>query len=339
MLNWLEGFETYSTGDISSPLLKRWIGDSVISGLDTSTGRSVGSSLRLDPGSSTGYITSWTFPNISTGFIGFGYKVGTLDDGKIMSFNDALDEQFSLYCNADGTLSILKGVSVIGTTIGNITADTWAYIEVGFELVCDCGNNNVIVRLDGETDLVLENVNIQTTENSWINNITLHTLGSQYTYFDDIYCCDDTGERNNSFLGDSKIVGISPNAIGNCNNWTPVGESDNWECTDETDPDNTTTYVYSNNVGDKDTYNFTNPTIPSLTTIKGIEIRYYARDLVSPHLLTPIVRTGGIDYNGTKFTVTEDDWHYYHNISEENPLTLDDWTSSELNSAEFGMKY
>jgi hypothetical protein len=115
-----------------------------------------------------------------------------------------------------GYIRALRGTStVLGTSSPNaIATAVWNYIEVHFVIHDSAGV--VQVKLNGQLVLDLSG---QDTRNAGVaasvdRIVWGHNSLSNVVYFDDFVCNSTTGAVNNSWPGDTKIVGLWPNAAG-----------------------------------------------------------------------------------------------------------------------------
>lgn len=137
---------------------------------------------------------------------------------------------------------------------------------------------------------------------------------------------------------DSEI--LRPNALGDDDDGTEIGDGNTYLCVDDATPDNYNTYVQLSSIyGDDQLWNFENissatGTIVSVT-VTLVEKKCGTGSSSARHL---------IKVNGTKYTSalnhSPDDtaWNSYSATWTENPNTSTAWTISDINSIQAGVR-
>jgi hypothetical protein len=123
-----------------------------------------------------------------------------------------------------------------------------------------------------------------------------------YTYYDDLYIDDTTGEAAAATVPDRRFAYVLPNADGN---YSQCAGSDgnsvnNSLLVDEQPHNSETDYVEATALDQKDTYNMATITLPTGNSIAAVIPYAYARktDAAAATLITNTIRTGGVDLNG-----------------------------------------
>ena len=132
---------------------------------------------------------------------------------------------------------------------------------------------------------------------------------------------------------------IRPSSQGNYAQWTNTNcgsGSSEWECVDE-DPADTFDNLYTGLKNNHETFAFQDT---GLTTesINSVTIYYYGQRVNSNrYKFQPLVRASSTDYLGSVISLTAS-YAYYNKTYTTNPDTGNQWTISEVNSLEAGMK-
>lgn len=237
-----------------------------------------------------------------------------------------------------GTLATLPGVLATAYSRFN-------YYEVRTKIHNSTGT--VEVRMNGATLVSLTGQDTSRTGNEYASGVYLgnitnnNTLGNSW---DDFYVCDTVdsgiaGAPNNDFLGDVHVETVYPNGNGASSQFdgSDGNSIDNYLLVDETAQDGDTTYVESGDIGDKDTYAYSNM-VASTGTVYGVQINPYAKKTASgTRSFKTIARTGGgTEQDGAeKFLGTSYTW--YPSPRDGDP-DGNQWTISNVNAAEFGQK-
>lgn len=326
----MDGFEHYS---IPSQLPMKWTSYNS-SGISTMTGRRAGTTaLRLNYTADT---VSLTLDAQSSWIVGFAFYMFGNETTDLIRFYDPADTvQLSINIGTDGTIRLYRSTSTLLAQSGNaLSIGVWNYIEIKFT-VADSGgtfevrvNESVWVTFTGDTK-----------QSSSLNTVSRFVLYGRTSDcgFDDLYICDATGGINNDYLGDCRIDTIFPNGAGNVDDFTIQGASTNWEAVDDTSFDGDTTYNYSNTVGAKDTFAFTN--LPAITgAIFGVQANIGARkDDAGSRNLRAIARIDGTDYESSDLALSTD-YLFSRTIWQTNPDTSAAWVQADIDGAEFGYK-
>ena len=211
-----------------------------------------------------------------------------------------------------------------------LLADTWYYIE--FKATINNTTGSFEVRLNGATEISGTGLDLQTSANAYATAVWF--VPSASSPCSTTTCTSPTTSAGRS--GSSPLLpggnGTYSQMVGSDGNST-----DNYLLVDEVGP-NTTDYVESATVGDKDSYAMGNlPTVPSsiIATRAGI---YAAASDAGARSLRILTRSGGTDYdNGVDFALTST-YRYYTDLRETDPATGVAWTESGVNAVEIGPK-
>lgn len=229
--------------------------------------------------------------------------------------------------------------SLLGTTSFVLSLGVFYYIEIKVLISDTVGTFEI--RVDGSSKLALTSQDTRATgAGTTANQIRLGEDASPvnsltFTY-DDLYVCDGAGSTNNNFLGDCRVDAYLPNGAGNSTQLTPSAGS-NYQCVDDTTPNDDTDYVEHATVGNKDTYACGNMShTPS--SIFGVQILANAKkDDAGARSLATVTRSGTTDFDGAT-AVLSTSYIYYSDIREVDPNTSAAWTKTNFDAAEFGVK-
>ena len=294
-------------------------------------------------------------PAQETYIVGFGLKlshpasgasgVGAADQLVYFYEDGVSGVHVSLNVTGDNRFQVARSIfptqAILGTTAEQFDLDDgWHYIEFKVKIHNTLGSFEL--KFDEENILSATNVDTRRTggvqaPNGVIKNINFRRIEASVvsTWFDDIYICDTTGTKNNDFLGDCQVTTIFPKTDGALEDWALQAGSNSFAMVDENPPDDEITYVQSNTVGHKDSFDMDD--VSGMTTILGIQLTEYAKFLTGSADIKHLARVGGTNYLGSsKILAATYDFHMH--IYENDPDISSAWTVSGLNSSEFGME-
>lgn len=236
---------------------------------------------------------------------------------------------------------------------GSIIAETqWLYFE--FELDLQSATNTIAINITG-TQLLnstgASNTNIATIDNISKIEFTAGNTASSYSpasYIDDLYLIDNTGTRENTWLGPETVVrNLSPDpsdnfdsaAVSGANQWFSNGDSNRLH-TDDGDISGIRTASFNQ----RQLYNWSNINTGTLTpgTIIGaVRISTKAKNASAP----AAYRIVGRDALGTDFDLSDKyvmtNRAYTVNGPKyilNDPATNARWTVPDFNAYSFGVK-
>lgn len=329
-----DSYDHYTTGQV----LRKWTAGSINS-ISTGNGRSSTNCLRL----ATFDYVSLTLDSQSTWIIGTAYKTSSTALGTLggtaqnIELLDAGSTQIGARLNSDGTFSVVRGGTVLGTTSFSILANTYYFLEL--KVVIHPSSGSFDLRINGVSRVSASGVNTRSTSNSTANQIKLAGSNAVTNDFDDTYILDGTGSANNDFIGDVRIQALLPSGNGNYSQFvgSDGNSTNNYLLVSETTPDDDTSYVESSSVGDKDTYAFSNLS-GSPGTVFAIQTVICGRKTdAGSRSIARVIRSGSTDEDGATVALP-DNYVYLLQASELDPNTSAAWTPSGVNNAEFGFK-
>ena len=235
--------------------------------------------------------------------------------------------------------------------VGYSGSNTWIYYE--FEIDLASTPNTVAMRING---VPLVNLNsTQKTNLTPISNISkLEFIGARqranyyaayYTFIDDFYLIDDTGSRENTWLGPDTIV---RNIEVQNSNFDSAVIDNQWYSTGDYQrlysDDGDTSTIRSTAFNQFQIYNWSDISPSSLlpgTLVGGVRISTKAKNASLPAAYRIVGRnSGGTIYDLSNKYVMSD--YTYKTRGPEyilnNPETGDRWTIAEFNSFGFGVK-
>lgn len=222
--------------------------------------------------------------------------------------------------------------TVVGTGTTIIPSVSWFYVEAKIQVSAGIGE----VHLNGVSEIgPVSGVDFGGL------NISQVELGQETGLFDnkvdadDLYVLDDTGSSpENDFLGEMVVKTLRPRQDGHYTDWTPDSGSSHYQRIDENQIDGDSSYVHSNNSGDKDSYSVQTIAVGAL--IVGVQLNLGARkNEAGTRAIKGLIRQGGVDYLGDEHALSTD-YLFYSWALGKDP-TGANWTVSTLNADEFGI--
>lgn len=287
---------------------------------------------------SGGSFVTKTLDAQSTWIMGAAVKFQNLGGGSFFALLDAGTLQVDLRINTDGTLSVTRNGTVLGTTTFSVLLNVYYFIEL--KVFINNTTGTAEVRIDNTTRLSLTSQDTQNTANATANQVELSNTGSaNQTEFDDYYVLDGTGSApNNDFLGDIRVDAKFPSAVGNTTQLTRGGTDSgaNWSQVEETAPNADTDYNEHATVGNKDTYVFEDLTHTPVTIFSASVLAYAKKDDAGAKGIILVTRST-TDFDSASQALATG-YAYYEQIRELDPNTSAAWTLANLNAAEFGVK-
>ena len=223
-------------------------------------------------------------------------------------------------------------------TYGNPNAfdpSIWNYFE--FKITAGTGTNgSAEVHINGTLYAQWNNITtINNASYTRFDGIRVVMTSTNHK-IDDWYLLNASGTINNTFLGDSRVDVLVPNASGTYSQLTPFGTTPNYTNVDEL-PANTSDYNYSDVAGTQDTYNYAD--LPGSTlSIAGIQSKIYAaKTATGPRNVDPLCISSGLLFVGSDQALSQS-FTYITTVYERDPGSGGPWTLSGFNAAEFGVR-
>jgi len=251
--------------------------------------------------------------------------------------------------------SITRNGTTLCTATRTLPPNTWTYFEIAATISatagwCELWMDGVLVASYYGTNAnrAASNGNTQNGSPSvrqmrvgpWLNGTTKINDWTNDAYWDDMYVCTNAGGVNNNVLGDVRIATLLPSGPGNYSQWTRGGTNSgaNWSQVEEVPANGDTDYVYSNQVGQIDTYQYTDlPVIAA--AVKGVIAQFQARkDDAGVRWLQAVVREGTTDAFVASPVNLVASYQVAGIVMDLNPTTNAAWTPADVNAAEFGVR-
>lgn len=348
-LLWCDGFDHYGT-DKGNMTDGAWA-ESGGTDLTLSTGnpRTGTHSLRFAATAAQGADTRRVFGGAKTTVgVGAPFWFSNLptanDEAQLFGFRDTANaEQVVIILQTTGIIEVFRG-GPAGTSIGVtavpvITAEAYTHIEA--MVTIDNSAGEVEVRVNGITVLALTGVDTAQTANIETSQVAIgkrfgsfNDTGITAMYIDDIFCYDDNGSFNNTFIGDRRVLTLFPNADTAAADWTPLSGT-GFSNIDEADPDDDTSYISAASgaspglVSEFDMENL--PAGVSSVSAVVLVNRMRKTDAGVANVLPSLV-SGSTEAAGTDHPLTEA-YAYYHEVIEADPDTAAPFTPSAVDSA------
>lgn len=270
---------------------------------------------------------------------GFAYQMSIVASGSMpcFGFMDGATTQVYLLAQADGSLALYGGGSLLGTTPpGTFKPGGHYYVEL--QVTIDNVAGAAELRVNEETIINVSGVDTQVSGAAQVTQFQFGGDGSAslVQYFDDFYVLDDAGAQCNDFLGDIHLYLLMPEGAGAHADWTPLVGA-NWQEVDDNPPDGDTTYNATNTVTDRDSFEMEDMPGGWSGTIQAVGVAINSRrDDAVAHELEPSVRSGGTDYDGAAELIT-DSYSFYNLYAWElDPDTAAAWLVAGVNAMECG---
>lgn len=319
---------------------------STFSNSEVSTGRTATDSslyVPTDAGNWESYVHQFPRPVLTgTCYTGFAWYCDNIASGApIVWLLDPTGAPWvSIATNGASKIVLRDNVgTIVDTSASALTggSNIWRYVEVGI----GAGTSSYLieVRVNGVT-VISHTLNYGPPTAAGIGGIQFGQVGTNFSSaakITDWYVCDDTGARNNGFLGDCRVETLLPTADGATLDWTVTGGSGSHvSALTEAAVDSDTSYVRSTAIGERDTYVLSD-LASTAGTVKAVQITNIARrENTNPTMLGGCVRTGGANYDSPISSAPAATYKVVPGIHEFNPGTAATWTASEVNAMEAG---
>lgn len=343
----VEGFDAYNGGANTATaggLFSRWIGtgapgagrfggQSYYAGF-TNFERGIIASL---PGSYT--TGTYGFAMLLSGVLSNVLNVAGIGTDILFDASLSVEAQIYLRVNADKTMSVLRGNTVLLTTTQQVLPGSWDYIELEFLIDPSVGFANLYINnsLAGS----VTGVNTQNLATSAVTQVTLGTNSTLNTitdgvYYDDVYVTDTP-----SRLGEQRVLTTYVDADSTPSEWgTSTPSAAPYTMLDETLCDGDTTYIYSGTAGASAIFSTQNPSVVP-TSVQAVQIGGFARktDTGARGVQLQYVDGAGSTFNSSTFVLAGGPGYGRQlSLYNTNPGTGLAWTAAELNAMRIGVR-
>lgn len=264
--------------------------------------------------------------------------------------NDDNTSQISVWLTSAGNISVGRGghniaesyTELARTTSSPVITDAWQHFEIQVHLDDSAGWFEI--RLDSVT--VLQATGLDTIRSSVLKNCN-QVLGcgsrdvigagnlNWQCYMDDWYCYSiGEGTENNDWIGDRRVLKLSPSDNGPDQDWTPNGASSEYDCIDEVPADEDTTYIEVDDSALPANANFELEDVPSYVgAIAGVQVYVKSKKTDAGECNLKIsMQRGSDEASGSEHPIST---LYAHRTTmfELDPQTGALWTPTGLNEA------
>lgn len=238
--------------------------------------------------------------------------------------------------SASGNLVARRGTTDVATSTQQVTPGVWYYIEAKCT-VADTGGI-FVVRVNGVEWLNFtgDTKNAGTATN--IDAVGFSSANASTNFdIDDMYVCNGLGATCNDFLGDHKVETLLPSGNGASSQFlgNDGNSTDNYLLVDE-QPANSTDWVASSTIGQRDLYQFAD-LVTSSGVVRGVQPVFHAQksDAGAASVIDLARDTGGTVDSGTAKTLSTT-WATVPGKLRETKPGGGAWSIADVNAAQFG---
>ncbi len=256
-------------------------------------------------------------------------------------FNGSGVNHITIRRNADGSVGVWRnGTSTFlgGNSTQLMPWGGWYHMQM--KVVIDDVAGSVEIKVNNVTVVNLTNIDTRNGgATALLDQIVLVGLNDS-SFFDDFYLCNGAGTVNNTFLGDCRVQRLLPNATGTTTQLAGTGvTTGTWQNVDDAARPDSADYNSSATSEQFDTYGFADLVPPAgAYTVHGVYAQAFAwKSDTADRGLALMVRSGTTDHEGAAQTVTTTGKNYGQ-VFQLNPVTGLQWSQTEINGGEFGVR-
>lgn len=291
----------------------------------------------------------WTFPgsyqtvivNIRTAFA----AKTTFQDEPIFALFDGDSIQCTVTCNSAGQLSVFRGHTT-GTRIGSVstsglTQDSTTYYDIEVKIAV-ANSGSCIINVNGDEVLNVTG-DLASTANETCNNIafgkTVTTApgNNSSVIHEHVIVMNNSGTEMNDFIGP---VQVNPHVVTADGNYTTfvANTGARWEAVNDTDPDDATTFISADVVGDK--YTAVVDNLPAgITTVHAVAVWTRARrDDDATRAYKTLLRYAAGDQLSADDKYLGPSYGYEIATFNVSPFSSIAWTTTEVDGLEVGVQ-
>lgn len=270
--------------------------------------------------------------------------------GQFLAVGNVEGDQLRLYLNADMTICLRDGNgSVLDNGSHAVSYDQWNYFEFKWTIANSGGTAQLRINGSSTDDINFVGDTHYRTTVSW-STVELFCGGTGTAmWFDDFYICDqtdassgNTGPSNDDWLGDVYVTLKAPQTDaagggGSNNDFTLSTGTDHGAVVDDADADtDETDYAYSSTQNHVETHEY--PALGVTGAVLGVQVSLCMKKTdTGTREIAAVARPSATNRVGDTQTLTTT-YTYYTQVWDCSPETDDDWTVSEIDGSEFGVK-
>lgn len=291
-----------------------------------------------------------SFANVSSAWVDLAFKCTLINNQTIMQFQDSNGvAHLNFKILTAGTIEVRRGNNsgtVIATSTFVYTVGTWVHMQIKF--VIDDASGVVQVRFNGSGTNDIDFAG--DTRNAGLASVAsvlfgvidtaINSTGAPHD-FDDLIFHDTTGSApENTWLGDSEVAYLFPNAAGDSSQGTIGGSSPaatRHESLDETPPDEGVTTVEFTSSGDLLLMNYQDLAITAGTVYAVIPVPRAQKTAAGNRQFRPVSKLAGVTMNGSNFVLSTSWVTFVPDVWHDDPSGAA-WTATNINSAQFGVQ-
>lgn len=333
-----DSFESYDQSDKNNTLWRTWIPGGGGANISSSEAKTGSQSLAVSYNNYASYVLPSPAQNARL-YVGFAYKPTSLQNSAIIQFGSTTTEAH-VSMHTSGLLGVYRHSStLLGMGTHAIQPNVWNYIEVKMTITNSTSFGDVIVRINGITDIELGSGIDTCYQTAALQYIYLNAYINHTAYYDDLYICDDLGTVNNTFLGECVVEYLRPSGNGATSDWdgSDGNQVDNYLLVDDQYVDDSD-YVEGQNLNEIDLYEVQNLSIGALT-IRGIRVAgALGRSSIGQRYAKQICRSNGVNYEGAEQALPSGGFGIYSDIWETDPDTGVLWQEGAIGNLQVGAK-
>lgn len=252
-----DSFDHYGSGSnggarmLSSGAYSQGAGNSNFAPASTIPGRTGPLALYSSTGSTLNTERLIAGPHQTVG-VGYAFYQTTLRTSSGMMMRGAGNTVLiGVRTNLDGSLSVVRNNTTLATATviamtapGVISSSAWHHVEL--KVTIDEVAGAFELRINGETELAMSNINLGNTH---ISRVAL-TNGNNSEAFDDLIVWNDQGDAPNNFVGPARVITTFPDADTAVADFTINGAANGYQCINQIIEDGDTTYIEGVNPND-----------------------------------------------------------------------------------------